>query len=189
MVTVKSTRPQEIRQRIQSAAAAEFAEKGYEGASMTSIAARAGIAARTLYNHAPRKDLLFFDIRLFDEILGLARNTPDGQDVVQSIVAYLEAHKGRDLALVDREAKAFESLLWLQLEEQLTPILGARDPGRHHAIVARMQAALIVLMARSLYWPEFKEAEGVNPKVQGAWLKLTGSVLNDAMVKLNKPKS
>lgn len=188
MATVRSTRPEEIRQRILTAAAAEFSERGYEGASMTSIASRAGIAPRTLYNHAPRKDLLFFDLTLFNDLLRIVRDTPDGQDVVQSVGAYLTAHGGRDLKLSDREAKAFESLLWVQLEEQLTPLLKARDPSQPHAIVARMQAAMIVLMARSLYWAEFEKAERGNADVQRVWLELTGSLARDAVIKLNTPR-
>lgn len=67
---------------------------------------------------------------LFNDIIGIVRNTPAGKDVVQVVGAYPTAHKGRDLKLSDREAKAFESLLWLQLEEQLTPLLKHRDPSQ-----------------------------------------------------------
>lgn len=47
---------------------------------------------------------------------------------------------------------------------------------------------MIVLMARSLYWPEYEKAERGNAAVQRVWLELTGSWAREAMVKLNTPR-
>lgn len=187
MANVKSARTREIRQRIEAAAAEEFAEKGYEGASMTSIAVRAGIALRTLYYYAPRKDLLFFDPTFFDDIIRIVRDVPLGDDVLTAVSNYLRRHRGRYRELTDREAKAFESLMWTQLEEQLTELIRAREAKSAHAIVARTEAAMIVLIARSLHWVEFESAERGNKDLQKVWLDLTSTLTRDFMLKTTMP--
>ena len=50
------------RQQILAAAIAEFQEKGFAGASMDRIAARAEVSKRTVYNHFDGKDALFRSI-------------------------------------------------------------------------------------------------------------------------------
>jgi len=52
------------REAILAAAAQEFSERGYEGASMSAIVARAGGSKQTLYNHFPSKDELFVEVML-----------------------------------------------------------------------------------------------------------------------------
>jgi len=47
---------------ILSAAQEEFKEKGFLGASMDSLAKRAEVSKRTVYNHFPSKDILFHNI-------------------------------------------------------------------------------------------------------------------------------
>lgn len=47
---------------ILAAAQAEFKEKGFLGASMDSLAKRAEVSKRTVYNHFPSKDILFHNI-------------------------------------------------------------------------------------------------------------------------------
>lgn len=49
---------------IREAAAALFLEKGYAGASMDDIAARAGVSKQTIYTHFASKDELFEDLVL-----------------------------------------------------------------------------------------------------------------------------
>lgn len=49
----------EIRKAIVDAAVGEFREKGYPGASMRAIAARAGITVGNIYRYFPGKDELF----------------------------------------------------------------------------------------------------------------------------------
>ena len=50
------------REAILAAAAQEFGERGYEGASMSNIVARSGGSKQTLYNYFPSKDKLFVDV-------------------------------------------------------------------------------------------------------------------------------
>lgn len=47
---------------ILAAAQEEFKEKGFLGASMDSLAKRAEVSKRTVYNHFPSKDILFHNI-------------------------------------------------------------------------------------------------------------------------------
>ena len=47
---------------ILAAAQAEFKEKGFLGASMDSLAKRAEVSKRTVYNHFPSKEILFHNI-------------------------------------------------------------------------------------------------------------------------------
>ena len=49
----------DVRQRIVSAAAAEFLAKGFEGAHLSAIAARAGLSTGNLYRYFSGKDALF----------------------------------------------------------------------------------------------------------------------------------
>jgi len=50
------------RLNILAAAQDEFKEKGFIGASMDSLAKRAEVSKRTVYNHFPSKDILFHNI-------------------------------------------------------------------------------------------------------------------------------
>ena len=58
------TRSEKKHADILAAASAEFREKGFGGASMDSISARANVSKRTLYNHFSSKDTLFEAITL-----------------------------------------------------------------------------------------------------------------------------
>ena len=51
--------PPETRQRILDGAARMFCQDGYEGASMSNIAAQAGVSKGTLYNYFVSKEALF----------------------------------------------------------------------------------------------------------------------------------
>ncbi len=48
--------------RLRTAAAELFAERGYAGASMTDIARRVGVRKPSLYNYYPSKEELFMDL-------------------------------------------------------------------------------------------------------------------------------
>jgi len=51
--------PSACRERVIEAACKAFMSDGFRGASVDRIAAAAGVAKQTLYNHFPSKDLLF----------------------------------------------------------------------------------------------------------------------------------
>jgi TetR/AcrR family transcriptional regulator, mexJK operon transcriptional repressor len=68
----------ETRQHLLDAAMATFLEEGYR-ASMDRIAARAGVARQTLYNHFPAKETLFAEAV---------------RSAIQSVLVTLEAQNG-----------------------------------------------------------------------------------------------
>lgn len=57
-----------------------------------------------------------------------------------------------------------------------------------YPILARMEAAMIVLMARSLYWPEFTKVENKGRDVTRMWLEATTGIAKDAVARINKPR-
>ncbi|MBY5990611.1 TetR/AcrR family transcriptional regulator [Ferrimonas balearica] len=58
----RPTRSEQKRAAILAAARLEFEEKGFQGASMDGISARAEVSKRTLYNHFANKEALFGQI-------------------------------------------------------------------------------------------------------------------------------
>ena len=60
----KLTQSDRKKAAVIEAAIEEFKEKGFQGASMDSISARAGVSKRTVYNHFSSKDLLFQQLAL-----------------------------------------------------------------------------------------------------------------------------
>ena len=79
---VQQERSRVTRERLLAAAEKVFAEKGYDGATMSEVAARAGAQIGSLYRFFPNKDILAnalierFHVRvaeIFDSIDGKAR--------------------------------------------------------------------------------------------------------------------
>ncbi len=81
----KEARPEEII----TAALAEFGEKGFAGASMGSIATRAGIARPTVYLYYPDKSALF-DAAIQDRLGGMLARAQDILTVDAPFPALLE---------------------------------------------------------------------------------------------------
>lgn len=69
-------------ERVKAAIRAEFLEKGYEGASVRSIGARAGMSSAGLYRHYPDK------ASMFDAVI---------EPLTNSIESWLERHKQESL--------------------------------------------------------------------------------------------
>ena len=81
---------------IREAAAALFLEKGYAGASMDDIAARAGVSKQTIYTHFASKEVLFEDLVManagrVDEFITAMRLTseaaPDAKSGLRAIAS------------------------------------------------------------------------------------------------------
>ncbi len=73
-------------EKVKAAIREEFLEKGYEGASVRSIGARAGMSSAGLYRHYPDK------AAMFDAVL---------EPLTNSIESWLELHKKKSLESVD----------------------------------------------------------------------------------------
>jgi AcrR family transcriptional regulator len=112
------TNPSTTRDRIRSEAAALFREKGFNGTSMSELAAEVGITKSSLYHHYSGKQALL------SEIIELTVNrvTPLVQEVVESDLPIRE-RLGRAVALHTVEAIRDQDAVACFIEEgrYLTP--------------------------------------------------------------------
>lgn len=74
----RERKKREVRERVADAAAQLFAEHGYDAVSMTSVAAAAGVAEQTVYNHFPTKPDLVLDMA--DDMLERSRRAVADRD-------------------------------------------------------------------------------------------------------------
>ncbi len=89
------TKTEARREVILAAAAQEFGERGYEGASINAIVARTGGSKRTIYNYFSSKEELFIAavMRGIDDLLATAyANLVAEDDVVLSLRRYGERY-------------------------------------------------------------------------------------------------
>ncbi|MCR5529067.1 MAG: TetR/AcrR family transcriptional regulator [Saccharofermentans sp.] len=75
-------------ERVKAAIREEFLEKGYEGASVRSIGARAGMSSAGLYRHYPDK------ASMFDAVI---------EPLTKSVESWLERHKQESLERMERQ--------------------------------------------------------------------------------------
>jgi TetR/AcrR family transcriptional regulator, mexJK operon transcriptional repressor len=88
----------ESRKRLIEAARAEFMKDGFRGASVDRIAATAGVAKQTLYNHFPSKEALFEEtIRLGVHDIVVELDDAPG-DVRDRLVAFGQAFRQKLLS-------------------------------------------------------------------------------------------
>jgi AcrR family transcriptional regulator len=92
------------RELIVEAATSEFAERGYEAASVGRIAQAAGVARTVLYDHFPSKHALFV------EVLGVEQ---------QALLRYLSAALGSQGTTEDRWRAAFDAFFAFVEEQPL----------------------------------------------------------------------
>lgn len=97
------------REAILAAAAAEFAERGYEGASMSAIVSRVGGSKQTLYNYFPSKAELFVELviravaRQIDDLRGELSGDGDlGGALVRYGERYLTGRQSPDIIALRR---------------------------------------------------------------------------------------
>ena len=78
---------------ILRAAEAEFADKGYEGATTASIAARAGLPKANLHYYVATKEALYRRVLegVLDAWLGAARSFEEGASAAEALTRYIEA--------------------------------------------------------------------------------------------------
>jgi AcrR family transcriptional regulator len=116
--TPKRARGKERVAKLLQAATAVFAEKGYEAATMTEIAARAGAPIGSLYQFFPVKEALadtlvqnFVALLVADlQAVEARANQVDTQTLVESLFRLLRAHP--------HERAAAQSLAELRMNEQ-----------------------------------------------------------------------
>lgn len=140
---------EEVRQRIVTAALEVFAEQGFEGASMASIAERAGLGTATTYRYYAGKAELFeaaippdlarrFEALLERRVKGLARVALGGAppaegDASEEMLRFWIEHRLAVVVLLDRAggtpyAQYGERFVWLLVSATLAQ-LRAQRPG------------------------------------------------------------
>jgi AcrR family transcriptional regulator len=173
----------DIRQRIIDAATAEFAEEGYQAAKMADMARHAGVSLRTLYNYFRRKEILYLHtvgMSFFEGILKAAAAAPTNISVIRAVVAHLMRTEDRRL-FEPIELKAYDGLLYDRLEVEIAEIVQRRTGPMSNKLVARTEAALVVLAVKSLQWPEYAEAASEEPAVREQWLDVLANLSDDAI--------
>jgi AcrR family transcriptional regulator len=141
------------------AAAEVFAEKGYEAATMTEIAARAGAPIGSLYQFFPVKDaladylvqnyiaLLVADLRALEA----RANRIDTETLVDNLLGLLYAHRRERAAaapLVEArmDERTRRTTFRYMLRKQTAAILRARSPALSAEAAREMAVVLVLLM-------------------------------------------
>lgn len=134
----------ERRELIVDAALAEFASRGYEGASLGRIAAAAGVARTVLYDHFPSKQALFSELLHTEHgiLLGYQKATLEMRGTTEerwraTFDAFFSFYEERPLA-------------WQLLFPEHPPVdpEAATEHRRARAEYTRMVAELLVTDAR-----------------------------------------
>ncbi|HWQ71302.1 MAG TPA: TetR/AcrR family transcriptional regulator [Desulfitobacteriaceae bacterium] len=122
----------EIKNSIISAALHEFEEKGFNNASIRTIARNAGIAAGNLYRYFNGKEELFnyimepvserFTGLIFSDFQADANNLPVLADVVDKIMSFYEKDSREFMILLDKS----EGSVYQNLKEDLIVLIEKR---------------------------------------------------------------
>lgn len=129
----------DTRTRLLQAAHQAFIEEGYR-ASVEGIAARAGVAKQTLYNHFPRKEDLFIEvIQQGTASVVVSLDSGDG-DLRAALVQFARTFRQRALA---KECIAMLRILTAEINRlpDLTREFYAKGPGHTQARLADFLAA------------------------------------------------
>jgi AcrR family transcriptional regulator len=92
-VNLREVRRQQTREAIVDAAAALFAERGFDHVSVLEIAQRAGVVEKTVFNHFPVKEGLVFeaDPPMQAALLDAVRRRPAGESVAAAAGTFIVA--------------------------------------------------------------------------------------------------
>ena len=158
----KRARGKERVAKLLQAATAVFAEKGYEAATMTEIAARAGAPIGSLYQFFPVKEALadtlvqnYLALLVTDlQALEARANQIDTQSLVEVLLGLLRAHQQeRAAALPLAEARMSEQIRRTtfrhMLRKQIAAILRARAPTLDAESAREIAIVIVQLMKAS----------------------------------------
>lgn len=147
---------------IMDAGAAVFAEKGYDAATMTEIAARSNTAIGSLYRFFPTKAVLAESLRdryrqhlgdALDKIAGQAAGTPPAAlpDALVDVMLGLKSERAAALALIDARSDAADRRVAFRegVRNRLAAILVTVGDGMPPARAAVMADVLFELMKAS----------------------------------------
>lgn len=125
-MTIRERQKQLTREVISDTARHLFMERGFDAVSVAQIAAAAGVSEKTVYNHFPTKEDLFYSrMESFEqELLEAIRQRPVDQDVLEAFFGFVTQARGM-LAAVEPDAG--EQLYALQRVIADSPALLVRE--------------------------------------------------------------
>lgn len=155
----------ELRERLLEAAAALFAEAGYQRATMAAIAERAGVSTGNVYRYFENKDALFYQVvsdefvqrflRLLKRRVGtllaapdLVRLDPSARDDGEALLRFWIEHRLQVIIVLDRaQGSAHEPFVERFVEALLKPSLTQLTTGERGA----QQAALVRFLLGNVF--------------------------------------
>lgn len=156
----------QTREQIRTIARRLFAEHGFESVTIADIAAKADVAAQTVFNHFPTKEELFFDGRAdwVHAPANAVRNRRPGVPPLTALREHLlESVRGYLRALGDPAVQCIVATL------DSSPSLRAHELQLHQQAVRELSAALVEVYTDA----EPGEGPAIDPRVFGS---LTASV-------------
>jgi len=160
----RELRKAQTRAEIRTAAQRLFAERGFDGVTSADVAAAAGVAVQTVFNHFGSKEDLFFDGRtpwvegMADAVVGRA----PGTDPLTALRGYLTA----DIeTLFDQESRG-ENRSYIEVLTR-SPALQARERALVDVAAQRLSAALIDAIPADNYAGVAQRADPVRAEVLG----------------------
>lgn len=149
-----------VRARIHAAALEVFAAQGFAGASMSAIAARAGVATGNLYRYHANKDDLFaalisaeltqrFDALLEQSVLALAHLATGGPaahagEAGEELLRFFLAHRLEVVILLDRAAGTPYAAYGERFVERLLSLTVAQIRAAHPGVCVSSAARLVL---------------------------------------------
>lgn len=160
------------RERLQQAAIALFAERGYADVTVAEIADRAGLTKRSFFNHfADKREVLFADAQAFEA--GIIQHLAEADDDLSAIDAAIDAltrggldlarygdyaHARRELIASSPELQERNLIKMASLASAIATALRARQvPGRTAIFAA--EAAVAVFTAAYDDWADDTTAD------------------------------
>jgi AcrR family transcriptional regulator len=163
-IGLRERKKRQTRDAILAAATRLFEARGYEHVTVAEIADAANISVKTLFTYFRSKEDLAFagENRLRDQLVHAVAARPAGMTPVRAVARLLDhlvVQNNQDtdgLEGYHREVSGSDALqsrlrrMWENYEDALTAALVTQDNGPSTAARARLTAAMLVAMVRSL---------------------------------------
>jgi AcrR family transcriptional regulator len=158
----RELRKAQTRVDIRTAAQTLFSQRGFDGVTSADVAAAAGVAVQTVFNHFGSKEDLFFDGRTpwVEGLADAVTRRPPGTDPLRALREYLTA----DIeALHDQDARE-QNRSYLEVLSS-SPALQSRERSLVDAAAQRLADALLEAIPAGSYAAESRRADPVKARV------------------------
>ncbi|HEX4064226.1 MAG TPA: helix-turn-helix domain-containing protein [Streptosporangiaceae bacterium] len=167
---LRERKKRQTRETVLTVANEMFEARGYENVTVAEIADAASISVKTLFTYFRSKEDLAFggEHVLRDELVAAVRERPEGTTPVAAVAGLLDrlvAAEGGGGALAGYQhgfgssdaLRSRRRRMWEGYEDALTAVLTQEADGAMAGPRARLAAAMLVAMVRSLTSPEVLE--------------------------------